>query len=851
MPFRALLLCLLAALVCAVPAWAGESGLNVIVVVNQNSANSVTLGNDYCELREVPPQNLLRLTNWTGGNINWTPDQFTSLLLNPLLNFVRARGLTNQADVILLSMDIPYRITDGNNVNSTTSALFYGFKPNGAPVSGYASCSLPDNSSNSFCYAELPFRLGTPGTAPTNAFLAMMLTDTNLVAAENTLRRAVAADSTYPTQPVYLEKTSDNVRNVRFVANDNSVFENQVVGNTAVTRTTSDAMIFTNLFGFQTGLQNFDLATNEFVPGAVADNLTSFGGYILDPTYQTEMLVFLESGAAGTYGTVVEPCNYTQKFPDPVDYFYQTRGFSEAESYYQSVLNPFQGLMVGEPLCAPFARPGTGTWNAPANNALLAGQTTLSLAFSSAATNLPLAQADLFVDGTFFATMTNVPPAPGNVLAVTLNGTPASYVVQATDTLASAVSGLATALNLQSNLTQVVAYPVGDRIELQSQAMYVPGTNVTVTTSASPGTATRLTTKLTDARPAFLDTIATGYHGLLIENTPNTNDWLQLTIVKTNGVTVTLGVTNTTAGTTIGAMAQSLVNLIYANPALTTPDGVLAGDFFDYDSFGQAAVIFNLYARTPGCAAAQILATLTTSTTNLAYDPSGTYPLADNLSDLIPRNHLYLSSGLNTLAVNYPLDTTRLADGWHQLTAVAYEGTSVRTQTRLVENVLVQNTSLSATFAALPAGANISLTQPLQFAVTANTPNIASINLFSTGGQIATATNQAAVTFTLNATNLGLGLHPFYALVTDTAGHQYQTQSVWYRVFPAITLTLDGSPPVLSWPATLDSQYTVQATTNLLSAFQTVATLTATNTLVQWPVTNNTGAAFYRVLLSQ
>jgi len=87
--------------------------------------------------------------------------------------------------------------------------------------------------------------------------------------------------------------------------------------------------------------------------------------------------------------------------------------------------------------------------------------------------------------------------------------------------------------------------------------------------------------------------------------------------------------------------------------------------------------------------------------------------------------------------------------------------------------------------------------------------------------------------------------------VTDTAGHQYQTQSVWYRVFPAITLTLDGSPPVLSWPATLDSQYTVQATTNLLSAFQTVATLTATNTLVQWPVTNNTGAAFYRVLLSQ
>jgi len=43
----------------------------------------------------------------------------------------------------------------------------------------------------------------------------------------------------------------------------------------------------------------------------------------------------------------------------------------------------------------------------------------------------------------------------------------------------------------------------------------------------------------------------------------------------------------------------------------------------------------------------------------------------------------------------------------------------------------------------------------------------------------------------------------------------------------------------------------VEATTNLLAGFQTVATLTATNTLVQWPVTNNTGAEFYRVLLDQ
>src|SRR5580704_16401817 len=198
-------------------AWAGGSGLNVIVVVNQNSTNSVQLGNDYCEQRGVPPQNLLRMTNWTGGVTSWSPTEFQAELLNPLLAMVGARGLTNQAQFVLLSMDIPYRVTDGNNENSTTAVLFYGFKTNTVFPGGPNSCSLPDNTSNSYAYSELPYSQATPNTASTNSFLAMMLTDTNLAAAENTLLRGVAADFSYPTQTVYLAKTSDPDRNVRFV----------------------------------------------------------------------------------------------------------------------------------------------------------------------------------------------------------------------------------------------------------------------------------------------------------------------------------------------------------------------------------------------------------------------------------------------------------------------------------------------------------------------------------------------------------------------------------------------------------------------------------------------------------
>jgi uncharacterized protein (TIGR03790 family) len=836
-------LLVLACLLAAVTAWAGGSGLNVIVVVNQNSTNSVQLGNDYCEQRGVPPQNVLRLTGWTGGSINWSPDDFKNYLLDPLLELVNGRGLTNQSQFVLLSMDIPYRVTDGDNQNSTTSALFYGFKTNGTPVEGIPSCSLPDNSSNSYAYSELPFYQAMPNTAPTNSFLAMMLTDTNLAAAEAILGRSVSADYTYPTQTVYLAKTSDSARKVRFVEFDNSVFENQVAGNYAVIRLDTDSTDYTNLLGLLTGLANFTLETNAFVPGTLADTLTSFGGYILENSGQTPSLAFLEAGASGSYGTVVEPCNYTQKFPDPVDYFYQARGFSLAEAYYQSLLNPFEGLFLGEPLAAPFARPGSADWSSLTDGTVLSGQANLSLIFTAAA-NLPLAQADLFVDGTFFQTMTNLPPAAGNVLWVTLNGQTNNYTVPANATLATAATGLANVLNLQSNITQVLAFPAGDRIELQSLALSVPGSNVTMNAGATIGGAADLTAQLTAARPAFLDTVATGYQLVTILNTPVVGDWLQFTFMKTNGQPVTLAVTNTISGTTIGTLAQQLIDLINATPSLQSTDGLFASDFYDYGSEVQ----FFLYARTPGWPASQILATLNTSA-NLQASPTGTNPLADNVSDLRPRNHLYLSSGMNVLPVNFACDTTQLPDGFHQLTAVAYEGTSVRTQTRVVRNVQIQNTSLAATLAALPAGTNTTLNQQLQFTVTANTNTVARIELFSTGGSVGVATNQPAAVFNVSAAYLGLGLHPFYALVTGQDGNSYQTRTVWHRIFPAITLTLTGAPPMLTWTAVPGLEYDLQSTTNLASGFQTVATMVATNCVIQQPVNFSGTAGYYRVQL--
>lgn len=834
-------LALLAAVSTAGSVWAGGSGLNVIVVVNQKSTNSIQLGNDYCEARGVPPQNVFRMTGWTGGAVTWSRTDFQTRLLNPLLALLAGRGLTNQAEFVLLSMDIPYRVVDAASQNSTTSALFYGFKTNTAsPVPGYPTCSLPDYSSNSYAFSELPFLEAQPDTAPTNSFLAMMLTDTSVAGAELVLNRGVAGDSSFPAQIVVLAKTSDTARNVRYMEFDNAIFDSRVRGDNSLIRLDTSSTSFTNLLGLLTGLATLSLPVNAFVAGAMGDSLTSYGGDILDNSSQTSLLAFLNAGAAGSYGTVVEPCNYLEKFPDPMDYFYQSRGFSVAEAYYQSVRNPFQGLLVGEPLCAPFAVRGGADWSSLTNGSVLNGQSGLNLTFFSAATNLPLGQVDLFLDGNFIQMATNLPPSAGDVLSVTINGFTVNHLVPANATVASTASGLAAALNAATNSTRVLAYPVGDRLMLQSLDVANAGGNVTLSASTAAGSAGQLTTLLTPARPTFLDSTTTGYLSLLVSNTPAPGDWLQLNFTKTNGRAVTVSVTNTVTGTTVGAFVQSLLNRINSTPALQSTDGVLASDF--YASTSVAAAQLTLYARSPGWPAAQIQVLLTAST-NLLTLPPGTNRLEDNLSDLRPRNHLYVSAGATLLPVSFVLDTTRLPDGFHELDAVAYEGTSVRTQTRVSRTVQIQNTTLAATLTPLLAGTNATLEMPLQFAVAANTTNIALIELFSTGGSVGAVSNRPAAVFSVASASLGLGLHPFYALVTDTLGNRYQTGTAWVRLIASIQLSITGPPLTLTWPAIPGRQYEILTTTNLAAAFQPVASVIASNSVAQWPVSAPGGAA--------
>jgi uncharacterized protein (TIGR03790 family) len=861
-----------ASLLCFLPllALAGGSGLNVLVVVNQNSTNSVQLGNYYCEKRHVSSQNYLRI-NWSGGNADWTIADFTNYLLNPLLGMVSAGGLTNQVDYVLLSMDIPYRITQGGpaetcGVNSTTAALFYGFKPDFAvPDNNPPSCNLPLNSSNSYAGRESVYRSSPPDTAPTNALLAMMLTSSNLAQAIAIVDQGVASDGTFPNQTVILgNNQNDPFRSVRHVLFDDAIFNTRLRSNYSMTRDNSSQPYgTTNLLGYQNGMYQFAISPNTFIPGAIADSLTSFGGIIFLPNDHTTLLSFLTAGASGSYGTVIEPCAHLEKFPSPQVYFYQARGFSLAECYYQSITNPYQGLLIGEPLAAPFARPAAGAWNLP-TNLLLSGVTNLSLHFNAADSLHPLQQVDLFLDGAFLQTLTNIPALHNDILYVTLAGYPTNLVVPPNATLQTLASSLTAALNqpAYSNATRVEAFLHGDRIELRALDPATPGAELSLSVSNSPGTAGALTSFIAASGTNLLDTIATGIRlDYVLTNTPNFGDYLQFVAIKTNGQVVAVSVTNSVSGATLSQFAHSLFEAVNANPNLQGSDGVTVENINMHEDWAPYGVYptndysgeFNVRARGPGWAAAQVRVCLSGSPTFIV-QPSGTNALNTNVDDLRARAHLYITAGMTNLQLSFAFNTLTQANGFHQLTAVAYEGSHVRTQARITQGIQVSNAPLAATFSTLLGGTNTALEATLQFAVVSNTNNIRKIELFSTGGSLGSVSNQSTAPFAVAASYLGIGLHPFYAVVTANTGVQYRTETKWFRIIGpdlAFPVSLVTPPPTIWWPATAGRGYDVLTMTSPGSPMQLTASLTPSNCAATWVDTNPpVPQRFYRVRTS-
>ena len=184
---------------------------------------------------------------------------------------------------------------------------------------------------------------------------AMMLAGESFEQVKKLIDRGVVSDQRFPTGRAYLLSTSDKARNTR--AGDYEKTAKALTGVIKVDVLKADSIADRQdvLFYFTGLAQVPHLETLHFLPGALADHLTSSGGQLTDST-QMSSLRWLEAGATASYGTVVEPCSFPQKFPYPgMAMFYYASGASAIEAYWKSVAWPGEGVFIGEPLARPYA----------------------------------------------------------------------------------------------------------------------------------------------------------------------------------------------------------------------------------------------------------------------------------------------------------------------------------------------------------------------------------------------------------------------------------------------------------------------------------------------------------------
>ncbi len=175
----------------------------------------------------------------------------------------------------------------------------------------------------------------------------------------NYLRRAALADGTRPAGTIYLMRIDGEVRSTT----RHDIFPEiaTAIQQEGVRAEVLDGVLPAgreDIVGITTGRSDIhaDRVRFKIQPGAICDNLTSFGGDLRAAAHQTPLTEFLSYGAAGASGTVMEPFALQAKFPHPIVHLHYVRGATLAEAFYQSLAAPYQLLIIGDPLCRPWAQ---------------------------------------------------------------------------------------------------------------------------------------------------------------------------------------------------------------------------------------------------------------------------------------------------------------------------------------------------------------------------------------------------------------------------------------------------------------------------------------------------------------
>lgn len=313
----------------------GLTAKQLAVVVNDADPLSVRITDYYQSKRQIPQENIIHIRFHATTNV-LSQKEFAVLKRQVDVQ------TPNQVQAFVLTWLKPFRV----DCMSITTAFAAGFDQAFCAKVCQESRKSPYFASDS----QKPFT--DYRWRPTMALAGHSFEDVKRL-----IDRGIAADFTRPQGSGYLLKTTDQARSTRAVYFPEvakafaGLWPVHYLEQNTIEKKTDVMFYFTGLMHVP------DIDKNIYLPGAIADHLTSAGG-VLTGSDQMNILDWIGAGATASYGAVVEPCNYPAKFSHPgVLLHYYLRGNTLIEAYWKSVREPGQGIFVGEPLARPFASP--------------------------------------------------------------------------------------------------------------------------------------------------------------------------------------------------------------------------------------------------------------------------------------------------------------------------------------------------------------------------------------------------------------------------------------------------------------------------------------------------------------
>ncbi len=319
---------------------------NVLVVMNGNSPDSATVARYYMAKRGIAGKYLCKIYCPTDEQIK--DEVFAKTVLTPIKQYLKTSGLKDEIDYIVLTKGIPIRTAAHWGIDSVLTRPFSG-------------CQT--QAENPYFDAKQHFSHGKY-----DMYLVTRLDGLTVADAKALVDRALKAK---PEKGLFLLDVGPNWDNASLgykMINDamrRAAEQLKRDGFRVELDQSKDFIVRTGLMGYYSWGSNDQSYSQEsfnklrFEPGSIAETAQSTSAYTLtskrDPARKRSFVVDLVAqGVTGVKGYVYEPYTIALAHADILFDRY-THGYNLAESFYAaSSFVHWRGLVLGDPLCAPY-----------------------------------------------------------------------------------------------------------------------------------------------------------------------------------------------------------------------------------------------------------------------------------------------------------------------------------------------------------------------------------------------------------------------------------------------------------------------------------------------------------------